>query len=200
MAAPTSTTVIVLVARFCLGIIFLSSAFGKLADMRSFAQGMIAYRILLPALATIVAVLLPPIELFLGLMFLFGVALPVAGSFSVVTLLCFTGAVIVNVRRGRRIACNCHGLVGSRTINRGLVARNGVLMALAITIVALAPNATSLGQWLNVWRGDLSLLASIPTALLLALLLSFCFVLLQLVEWAVLLHERAGALRQAVRS
>lgn len=176
--------VLLLVARLSLGLVFLRSAIGKLRDIRGFAQGVDAYRIVPTPAAHVVATLLTWIELALACALIIGVALPWAGLTATLLLLSFITAVVSNLRRARVIACNCHGVAGTRTISWGTVARNIVLLLFTIPIIVLAPNVYGFNGAVALWSIDLHTFASVD-GLAVALLLAFCFVLMQIIEWAV---------------
>jgi uncharacterized membrane protein YphA (DoxX/SURF4 family) len=200
MVAPDSLTMpIVLVARLCLGLVLLTSALSKLADLRGFVQGALAYDLLPPSAMRVLAGLLPPVELVLAIALLLGIAPPLAGSATALLLICFTVGLVVNLRRGRAIACHCGGLAGNRLISWGMAARNTGLILLAAILALLAPNAARIESWLARWRADLAMIDSWSAATLLILTLACCFVLLQLVEWAVDMQARVAQLRRQVR-
>jgi len=142
---------------------------------------------------------LPWVELLLALTLLAGVALPVAGSLAIGLLVCFSIAVIVNLRRGRVIACHCHGPAAIQTISWGAVARNCLLMLAAGSLAALAPHPRTLQHWLELWRADLALVTTSATGILIALLIVFGLVILHLVEWTGHIHVRFTRLRQQVQ-
>ncbi|NOK58401.1 MAG: DoxX family membrane protein [Chloroflexi bacterium AL-W] len=115
--APEWQLALVFVVRWYLGICFLTSALGKLTDLTSFVQGTLDYRVLPGSVAKMFALALPWLELGLTALLLTGIALPVAGWVLAGLLGCFIVAVTMNLRRGRAIACNCHGIAGTRTIS-----------------------------------------------------------------------------------
>jgi hypothetical protein len=178
---PLPDNLLILSFRLTLGLLLLTSAFGKLGDLRGFTAGLADYR-LLPAWAVRpVALALPALELVLALALLAGLALPMAGAGTALLFAGFSGAVALNLRRGRRIACHCHGLAGSRTISWGLVARNGWLLGLALAVAAVPSAAVwpSLG-WLE--------------GVLVALLVGWALLIMALVEWGVTIHMQVRQL------
>lgn len=192
---PSVAATLVLVARLVLSGFFLPSAIGKLRDLPGFIQGTIDYRVLPEQAARRFALVLPWAELALALALLGGVALPLAGAASLLLLLCFIAAVTINLRRGRQIACNCHGVAGTRTISWGTVARNLLLVLLTLPLIGLAPASLELTSWIAQWQADLRLLSTLSAALVVGLLLAFCAVTIQLIEWAVDLQMRIARLR-----
>jgi len=138
--------VIVHAARALLAIVFLVAAVQKLRDIDGFAAALTGYALVPPAALGIIAYLLPLLELAAGLALL---AAPLAGALlALVLLVTVTGAVAVNLLRGRRdIGCGCGGIEDEQTISWALVARNAVLMLVAV-VAALAPSARS-AAWLD---------------------------------------------------
>jgi uncharacterized membrane protein YphA (DoxX/SURF4 family) len=193
-ANPSVEEAFVLVVRLFLGGLFLSSALGKLANWRGFVQGTLDYRLLPERAARTFAALLPWLELALAGALILGVALSVAGLAASLLLICFTIAVIVNLRRGREVACSCYGIVGTKTIGWGTVARNLLLLLPAALLAGLASSAAELDQWLALWRADMAVFSSPGSLILLLLLAAFCFVSIQLVEWAVDIAVRGARL------
>ena len=152
-----------------LGLFFLRSAWGKLADVRGFRHGLADYH-LLPAWAVApLAWALPLLEAVLAAALLVGVALPVAAAGAAGLLLTFSVAIVINLRRGRAIACNCHGSAQPTPISWGLVVRNALLLVLALLLVGAAPHTVSLASLAARWQAEWALVASwnsVPLAVL----------------------------------
>jgi uncharacterized membrane protein YphA (DoxX/SURF4 family) len=154
-----------LAARLLLGFIFITSAMGKWRNLAQFRAGLADYR-LLPGWAIRPAALaLPPLELGLGLLLLAGLGLLLAGLGAALVLGLFSGAIAINLVRGRRINCQCHGLLASRAIGWGLVLRNLALLGLALSLALLPGPAWPHITWME-WAlvaalvgGTLALLA-----------------------------------------
>lgn len=84
----------------------------------------------------------------------------------------FSAVVAINLRRGRRFTCHCHGLLGSQLISWGLVARNGLLLMLCGLLIGRS-------------AGDSSAALTLAEMLIAGLLVGWCFLLLSLVHHAV---------------
>lgn len=186
---------VALVARLCLGLFFLQSALGKIANPRRFIQGAIDYRVVPERIARVLGALLPWGELGLAGALLLGFALPLTGIVAAFLLLCFTAAIAINLRRGRAIRCHCYGIADTPTIGWGMVGRNLLLLLLAAA-TTLGPPAVGAGRWLSRWDTDRPLLTSGGTALLLLLLLAFCTTGILLLEWTIDIHNRVSHLHQ----
>src|SRR5699024_9064732 len=131
--------IVILVIRLCLTVFLLPSAIGKMMNMRAFVQGVAAYDILRGMFARLFGYILPWIELCLAGLLLAGIALPQAGLASGGLILIFIGAITLNIRQHRAIACNCYGIAGSKLISWGSVVRNILLLLLCGLLVYLAP-------------------------------------------------------------
>lgn len=191
MVVSATIISIVLIARLCLGVILLSSAVGKLRHRHAFMRGVLDYRVLPEHWARFVALLIPWVELLLTLMLLTGFMLKLAGLLTIGFLIAVSTAISINLQRGRAIKCNCHGIVGSKTISWGIIARNGLLAVLAAVVSVWASN-----DIMFQWNAELALFVTPASIVVAGLLLGFCFVLLQLIEWTVLIHERVAQLRR----
>jgi hypothetical protein len=119
------------VAAFVVGAVLVLSGSAKLASRAWPAQA----RALGAPKAAIVAV--PPLELGLGVLLLVGIGRAVVALASAALLVAFTALLAVRLQEGRRPPCACFGPWSSRPIGPGSIARNVVLIALAL-LAALA--------------------------------------------------------------
>lgn len=129
------------------GIVFVEAGLAKLRH-RDLVPGVVAnYRLLPDALVAPVALILPPLELGLGLAliasaFLGGalhwVALGAALA-ATALFLAFALGMAINIRRGRsHIDCGCGRSQLRQPLGWGLVARN-VVLAMLVAVHAIAP-------------------------------------------------------------
>ena len=135
-------------ARAALAIVFVVAAWQKLRDLETFEAALANYALLPDWLLAPVARALPLLELGGGLAL---VVAPdrAAGALLVLALLVLvTAAVAINLLRGRAdVGCGCGGIEDDQRLSWALVARNGVLMLLAL--VALFPPTTRDLVWLD---------------------------------------------------
>ncbi|MBW1711566.1 MAG: DoxX family membrane protein [Deltaproteobacteria bacterium] len=96
-----------LAARLALGGIFIAASLGKIVDPRAFAEMVYNYQLLPDEAVNLAALLLPWVELLLGLLLIVGRALPGAVFLSNLLLLAFFGALMFNLARGLNIHCGC---------------------------------------------------------------------------------------------
>jgi Methylamine utilisation protein MauE len=116
----------------CFALLFLSAALQKLRALPRFAEVLHAYRVL-PAGAVRLAVLLPLLELTLGLALLVPSTRMAAAGAGAALLALYAGAIALNLARGRRdLACDCGGFDEVRPIAPWMVVRNLLLASLLV--------------------------------------------------------------------
>jgi hypothetical protein len=127
--------------------VLLLAAWSKLRDPALFRAAVENYDILPPALVPAFAVALPVAEVLAGAALLWESSRPLGAAAAVGLLALVTGAVVVNLLRGRvEIECGCGGADG-QTLSWGLVARNAALAAIAA--LAAHPTAERELAWLD---------------------------------------------------
>lgn len=125
--------------RLFLGLIFLTSSLPKLAAPGDFRRALRNYQLLPLGLVRPVATWLPRVELALALALLVGIATPLMAMLTAAALLVFSGAVAINLARGRKIECGCFSGSSPREITWRLVLQDVVLAASAIAVAREAP-------------------------------------------------------------
>lgn len=159
--------VIVWTARLVLAAVLLAAAVAKLRALEEFAGVVHNYRLLPELLARPVAYALPILEVVLAVGLLLEPTRRLAAAATAVLLAVFALAMAINIRRGRsHIDCGCFASALKQRLSWALVARNGVLIGLALLIVAPGPATRPLGAL------DL-LTAAVATASLLVLYAAF---------------------------
>lgn len=173
----------VLGSRCLLAAVFLASAFGKLRDRRAFVAIVLDYRILPWRWARRFAIVLPWLELALGLMLLLGLGTKVSAALSALLLLTFIIAMGVNLRRGRTdLSCGCSGARHHQKIGGRLILRNALLLLLSMPVMLWgqgSPAVQSLFSTLMAFLmthvllvgGGLPLMLAISGSLMLTLLI-----------------------------
>jgi len=90
-----------------LGVIFVVAALPKIADPPSFAHMIYNYRLVPGALVSALALVMPWVELLVGLALVLGVWRRQAAAFAGLLLLVFIVAIGANLARGRAVDCGC---------------------------------------------------------------------------------------------
>jgi hypothetical protein len=125
-------------ARLAMAVIFAQSAWHALHDVGAHGGRVAGYR-LLPHWAVMPAAwALPVLSAAAAAMLLVPAAAFAGAALGLALMAVFTGAIAVNLRRGRvHIECGCGGAQGQR-ISAALVARNLILLA-ALVLAGWAP-------------------------------------------------------------
>lgn len=151
------TAPLLLAARVAIACIFLTAAVGKLRHLTVFEGVLGNYRLLPQWMIAPLHVLLPLVELAVGIGVL--AAPQLAAPAAAVLLVVFAVAMAVNLRRGRKdIDCGCHQSVLRQRLSWTLVWRNGVLTLLALA-AALPPLHMPASAWLTGAGAGLSVFA-----------------------------------------
>jgi len=131
-----------------LAIVFASAAWHKLRDLLAFELALDAYALLPAALVRPFAWTLPLLEGLAAVTLVFTPARSVGGLLALALLGLVTGAIVINLLRGRTdVGCGCGGIEDEQTLSWALVARNA-LLALA-GLAALAPTGARALTWLD---------------------------------------------------
>lgn len=93
--------------RIFLGAVFLYASYDKILHPQAFAQAIYNYQILPAVAVNLAALVLPWIELLLGLCLVAGFWLPGATALSTSLLAVFMAALIFNQIRGLDVHCGC---------------------------------------------------------------------------------------------
>ena len=128
---------IAVAGRTCVGLIFLVAATQKARHWRILPGVIANYRLLPRWMNWPAAALLPPVEMLVAVGLLSAQFKPWPELDATALLLVFAAAMAINVVRGRdHIDCGCGETFLRQTLNRALVARNGVLaLSLAPSLV-----------------------------------------------------------------
>ncbi len=103
--------------RFVLGGIFLYAGVVKSQDPAGFAQAIYNYRILPGQLINPMAILLPWVEIVMGVAMLLGCWVPGASLLAMVLLGVFAMALGINLARGVDVDCGCFSTLQSGSQN-----------------------------------------------------------------------------------
>ncbi|MBW1980059.1 MAG: DoxX family membrane protein [Deltaproteobacteria bacterium] len=96
-----------LTVRFVLGAVFLYASVDKILHPQAFAEIVYNYQILPDSLINVTALILPWLELLLGLSLISGICLPGSVLLANLLLVTFLAALLFNAVRGLDIQCGC---------------------------------------------------------------------------------------------
>jgi uncharacterized membrane protein YphA (DoxX/SURF4 family) len=96
-----------LFARFILGGVFVYASFDKILHPAAFAEAVYNYQILPYGLINLTAIVLPCLELVLGIFLIINFWMPGTVLMCNLLLTTFIGALLFNMARGLNINCGC---------------------------------------------------------------------------------------------
>jgi uncharacterized membrane protein YphA (DoxX/SURF4 family) len=96
-----------LAARLVLGGVFIYASLDKILHPAAFAQAVFNYQILPAQLVNLMALVLPWLELIIGMLLLSGIWLPGAVLGVNLLMVTFLSALVFNTARGLNISCGC---------------------------------------------------------------------------------------------
>lgn len=141
-----------LFARFSLAAVFMVAAAAKLKDREGTQEALKAFGVP-DALSGTSTYLLPVAEALATVLLILPATYRAGAIWSLVLLVVFTTAIVVNLARGNRVECRCFGEISTAPIGVVTVVRNAALSGLAIVILANAP--TTLGG-VETWYDGLT--------------------------------------------
>jgi len=119
--------------RLLVGAVFLYASYDKILHPGDFARAVGNYQLLPATAVNPVAVVLPWMELLLGIFLLAGAWLPGATVLSTLLLTVFSGALIFNLARGLDVSCGCFSTqIAGSPATWWTVARDFALLAASI--------------------------------------------------------------------
>ncbi len=133
---------IIPVLRLAMGLIFIYASIDKLRHPAAFAETVFNYQILPDVLVNFTAIVLPCLELLLGICVIAGIWLPGA-AFSINLLLSvFFFALLFNLARGLDVHCGCFSATAEAEKTEGIstvfyVIRDGFFLAGSMFLVFL---------------------------------------------------------------
>lgn len=101
------------IARTAFGAIFVAASADKILHPGAFAQVVYNYQLLPDGLVNLVAILLPWLEIVLGLLILSGLWLPGALCIANLLLIGFSSSLAYNLIRGLDVHCGCFAVSAS---------------------------------------------------------------------------------------
>ena len=138
--------VAVAVARLVLGAVLIVAGALKLGHATDLAAALAGFRLLPPGAVSLLALVLPPLEIFLGLYLVAGLFTRIAGVAAAAMFAIYAGAIASAIIRGIPANCGCFGPHDSATADWPHVAFDLALAGIAIFIALRAPGAFALDR------------------------------------------------------
>ncbi len=123
--------------RIVLGGAFVLASAHKILHPGAFAEIIYNYQILPDPLINLTAIILPWLELLLGLCLLVGIWLPGATLLGAFLLIVFEGSLVFNLARGLNVYCGCFSTTSavSPDVSMGwYILRDGIFLVLALVV------------------------------------------------------------------
>ena len=130
-------TILFISARILLGGIFIFASLDKISNPGAFAENIHNYQLLPDGFINLTAIILPWLELLLGLFLIIGLWLPGAALLGTILLLFFWGSLLFNLFRGVDVYCGCFS-TASEAVSAGSMKwyalRDGVFVLLGFIV------------------------------------------------------------------
>ncbi|HUV49903.1 MAG TPA: MauE/DoxX family redox-associated membrane protein [Anaerolineae bacterium] len=128
--------ILFLFSRLILGGVFIYACFDKILHPAAFSKAVYNYQILPDVLINLTAIVLPWLELVLGVILIIGIWMPGAVVMSNLLLTTLIGALLFNLARGLDISCGCFfSSAAESSTDIWTVLRDGSLLALAVYLL-----------------------------------------------------------------
>jgi uncharacterized membrane protein YphA (DoxX/SURF4 family) len=137
---------LVTVARWLLGALLVWAGALKIGHPVDLASAIAGFRLLPPGLVAPLAVILPYLEVLLGLYLIAGLFTRIAGWIAAVQFIIYAAAIASAVVRGIPANCGCFGPGDAAVADWPHVAFDLVLAAVALIIALGAPGALALDR------------------------------------------------------
>ncbi len=122
--------------RWILGVVFIYASFDKIIHPAAFSEAIYNYQILPDVFINLTAIILPWLELILGIMLIIGVWMPGIVVMSNFLLTAFMGSLIFNMARGLDIYCGCFSTLATQSsIDIRIVLRDTSFLILSLYLL-----------------------------------------------------------------
>ena len=119
-------------ARWILGGVFIYASYDKILHPAAFSKIIYNYQILPDVLINLTALVLPMLELIMGIFFWVGFWMPGTAILSNVLLISYMGALIFNLARGLNINCGCFSTSSGSSINIASILWDAAFLVLSV--------------------------------------------------------------------
>jgi len=119
-------------ARWILGGVFIYASYDKILHPASFSKIIYNYQIVPDVLINLTALVLPMLELIMGILFWIGFWMPGTVMLSNILLGSYMGALTFNLARGLNINCGCFSTSSGSSINVETILWDAAFLALSV--------------------------------------------------------------------
>ncbi len=135
--------------RIILGFIFLYAAIEKIAQPEDFAKNITYYGLLPTALVNFFAILLPWVELLVGIFLIVGILIRSSSLLITFLLVLFTVAISISLVRGLDISCGCFGTASGRKVGWTALGEDLLMLAGSLLLYYIPNTFASLESYLR---------------------------------------------------
>ena len=121
-----------LIARIIVGTVFVVVGVTKIAEPKLFANEIGNYQMLPDLFVNFSAIILPWVELVIGVLLILGIKLKESSLLSTILLLLFTIAVAIAWARGLNINCGCFSTIHEEKVGYSKILQNLGLISLTL--------------------------------------------------------------------
>jgi uncharacterized membrane protein YphA (DoxX/SURF4 family) len=131
-ARPAVAPELILMCRIVIGMVFVAAGLGKLSDLQAFAREIENFDVLYPGYENTVAILLPWIEIIVGLALVLGIRARGAAWLAAGCMAVFTIGVIQAMARNLDISCGCFGTSNAMRVGMRKLIENVIFLGFAV--------------------------------------------------------------------
>lgn len=126
---------ILLFSRFIIAFVFIFAALEKISDPAAFSEAIVNYRIFPYYSVSMIALVVPWIELISGILLLFGIS-TLENSYILGSMLLFFIIIIaISMIRGLNIDCGCFGTHHAQAAGLSKILENSIMLLLTLHII-----------------------------------------------------------------
>ena len=148
MSIPFNAQINLLIRLF-IGGLFIFTGISKIVDPALFAKEISFYRMLPDFTINLLAIILPWLEVIVGILFILGIRVKANILLLVGMLLMFNFAVAVAWARGLNINCGCFSDIAKETVGLGKLSENFAMFAALIFMFFFPNNRFSLETFIK---------------------------------------------------
>lgn len=126
--------IFVLISRIFLGGVLIYASIDKIINPLDFAKAIDNYQIIPFGLENIMAIIIPWLELTIGIFLIFGILLHGASLLVILLMICFIIGMSIAILKGYNIECGC-GLISGEMVGLHKIVEDIIYLVLALIIL-----------------------------------------------------------------
>lgn len=138
-----------LLVRLVLGFIFVYASIEKISQPEEFARAVANYHLLPTPAVNLAAIILPWVELLLGLFLILGLLMRGSSLLLISLLGLFTIAIAISLARGLDISCGCFGTSSARKVGWSALGEDLAMLVGSVLIFVFPNSFVSLENYIR---------------------------------------------------